>query len=414
MSLLQIPSIMYKDYDIDKDLNNNQLMISKIQEETLKKLINIALILILIAIYIFYKNVDFGEVRWDNKNVHYVKAKVLEVLEEDLSKKYNYLNVGSQKLKVKILEGKEAGEEKIIDNTLFNTSSILAKKGTRIILLIDSPEGVEPYYTVYNYDRSIAIAIYIALFILLLYAVGKKNGLKSALALIISIYIIALYMLPSIYIGRPIILVTLVTILLASIYSAVIIFGYSLIGLVNIISIVISFIIVAVLSYLVLITAHLTGFVDPNAEGLFYIVEKTGMQLQYLFFAGITISTYGAAKDVSVSISSALLEIKTLNKKLGANDLFKSGMNIGKDIIATMVDTLIFAFIGSSLTTVLSLMSYGVQFNQLISSNFFSMELANGLIATSVVVMMVPISAYISSIVYNIEDKSRVRKFLTR
>ena len=117
---------------------------------------------------------------------------------------------------------------------------------------------------------------------------------------------------------------------------------------------------------------------------------------------------------MSVSISSALLEIKTLNKKLGANDLFKSGMNIGKDIIATMVDTLIFAFIGSSLTTVLSLMSYGVQFNQLISSNFFSMELANGLIATSVVVMMVPISAYISSIVYNIEDKSRVRKFLTR
>lgn len=414
MSLLQIPSIMYKDYDIDKHLNNNQLMISKIQEETLKKLINIALILILIAIYIFYKNVDFGEVRWDNKNVHYVKAKVLEVLEEDLSKKYNYLNVGSQKLRVKILEGKEAGKEKIIDNTLFNTSSILAKSGTRIILLIDSPEGVEPYYTVYNYDRSIVIAIYIALFILLLYAVGKKNGLKSALALIISIYIIALYMLPSIYIGRPIILVTLVTILLASIYSAVIIFGYSLIGLVNIISILISFIIVAVLSYLVSLTSHLSGFVDPNAEGLFYIVEKTGMQLQYLFFAGIAISTYGAAKDVSVSISSALLEIKTLNKNMGSKDLFKSGMNIGKDIIATMVDTLIFAFIGSSLTTVLSLMSYGVQFNQLIISNFFSMELANGLIATSVVVMMVPISAYISSLVYNIEDKSMIRKFLTK
>ena len=405
---------MYKDYDIDKHLNNNQLMISKIQEETLKKLINVTLVIILIAIYIFYRRVDFGDVRWDTKDVHYVKAEVLEVLEEDLSEKYNYLKLGSQKLKVKILEGKEAGKEKIIDNTLFNTSSILAKSGIRIILLINSPEGVEPYYTVYNYDRSIAIAIYIGLFILLLYAVGKKNGLKSALALIISIYIIALYMLPSIYIGRPIILVTLVTILLASLYSAVIIFGYSLIGLVNIISILISFILVAVLSYLVSLTSHLSGFVDPNAEGLFYIVEKTGMQLQYLFFAGIAISTYGAAKDVSVSISSALLEIKTLNKKMGSKDLFKSGMNIGKDIIATMVDTLIFAFIGSSLTTVLSLMSYGVQFNQLISSNFFSMELANGLIATSVVVMMVPISAYISSLVYNVEDKSMLRKFLTK
>lgn len=380
----------------------------------MKKLINVALVIILVAIYIFYRRVDFGEVRWDTKDVHYVRAKVLEVLEEDLSEKYNYLKLGSQKLKVKILEGKEAGKEKIIDNTLFNTSSILAKSGTRIILLIDSPEGVEPYYTVYNYDRSIAIAIYIGLFILLLYAVGKKNGLKSALALIISIYIIALYMLPSIYIGRPIVIVTLVTILLASLYSAVIIFGYSLIGLVNIISILISFIIVAVLSYLVSLTSHLSGFVDPNAEGLFYIVEKTGMQLQYLFFAGIAISTYGAAKDVSVSISSALLEIKTLNKKMGSKDLFKSGMNIGKDIIATMVDTLIFAFIGSSLTTVLSLMSYGVQFNQLISSNFFSMELANGLIATSVVVMMVPISAYISSLVYNVEDKSMIRKFLTK
>lgn len=399
---------------IEKSSINNQLMITIILEETLKKLINVTLVIILIAIYIFYRRVDFGDVRWDTKDVHYVKAEVLEVLEEDLSEKYNYLKLGSQKLKVKILEGKEAGKEKIIDNTLFNTSSILAKSGIRIILLINSPEGVEPYYTVYNYDRSIAIAIYIGLFILLLYAVGKKNGLKSALALIISIYIIALYMLPSIYIGRPIILVTLVTILLASLYSAVIIFGYSLIGLVNIISILISFILVAVLSYLVSLTSHLSGFVDPNAEGLFYIVEKTGMQLQYLFFAGIAISTYGAAKDVSVSISSALLEIKTLNKKMGSKDLFKSGMNIGKDIIATMVDTLIFAFIGSSLTTVLSLMSYGVQFNQLISSNFFSMELANGLIATSVVVMMVPISAYISSLVYNVEDKSMLRKFLTK
>lgn len=398
----------------EKSSINNQLMITIILEETLKKLINVTLVIILIAIYIFYRRVDFGDVRWDTKDVHYVKAEVLEVLEEDLSEKYNYLKLGSQKLKVKILEGKEAGKEKIIDNTLFNTSSILAKSGIRIILLINSPEGVEPYYTVYNYDRSIAIAIYIGLFILLLYAVGKKNGLKSALALIISIYIIALYMLPSIYIGRPIILVTLVTILLASLYSAVIIFGYSLIGLVNIISILISFILVAVLSYLVSLTSHLSGFVDPNAEGLFYIVEKTGMQLQYLFFAGIAISTYGAAKDVSVSISSALLEIKTLNKKMGSKDLFKSGMNIGKDIIATMVDTLIFAFIGSSLTTVLSLMSYGVQFNQLISSNFFSMELANGLIATSVVVMMVPISAYISSLVYNVEDKSMLRKFLTK
>ena len=105
--------------------------------------------------------------------------------------------------------------------------------------------------------------------------------------------------------------------------------------------------------------------------------------------------------DVSVSIASALREIQSLNKDVSSKKLFKSGMSIGRDIIGTMVNTLVFAFIGSSLVTIMVLISHGVSFNQLVNSDFFSVEITKGLIGTVVVIIMVPVTSLFSSIIYN-------------
>lgn len=146
---------------------------------------------------------------------------------------------------------------------------------------------------------------------------------------------------------------------------------------------------------------YVSGHNMENVETLILIGKTWGLRIENLLFSAVSIASLGASMDASVSISSSLKEIKSLNTDLDSRKLFQSGMNIGKDIIGTMVNTLVFAFIGSSLVTIMVLISHGVSFNQLVNSDFFSVEITKGLIGTVVVIIMVPVTSLFSSIIYN-------------
>ena len=104
------------------------------------------------------------------------------------------------------------------------------------------------------------------------------------------------------------------------------------------------------------------------------------------------IASLGAVMDVAVSLLSALWELKQQGTQDG-DQLFRSGMNIGKDMIGTMSNTLIFAFAGNALATMLSLTAYGVQASQLLNSNYIALEIAQGLCGTGGVILTVPIAS---------------------
>ncbi|WBW49667.1 YibE/F family protein [Peptoniphilus equinus] len=360
---------------------------------------NILLVLGLVFIFFYWKQVDFGSTLYAHDSVSYPKGVVQDVLEEKVEEKYPGLMVGSQKLVVKISDAMH-DKPLVVDNYLTTEHSIYVHEGSRVVVYADEPQGMDPFYSLYNYDRSLPMAAYCVLFLGLLYGVGRVKGLKSVLALCISLYLIFFFMLPMMYTGKPPVVVSIATVVLGSIYSIVILQGYTRMGLVNLISVAIGFLIAAIGFYAVAYTANLNGFKLNDVEGLLLITARTGLQVHGLMFAGVAIAAYGACKDVSVSIASALLELKTNKPTLTDKDLFRSGMVIGQDIIGTMVDTLIFAFLGSSIATVLLFISYGIDFNQLISSDFFAVEMTSALIGTAVVVIMVPVASWISGLLY--------------
>lgn len=374
----------------------------------IKYICNGALVLILIFIFIFWKDVDYGDTVIVQNAVSYEKGKVIKVLDEDTVESYPNLKTGSQKVLVE-MKNKRFDKPITIENNLFSEHSVYLKEGSKVIVYVDEPKGIEPYYTIYNYDRSVPIAIMLILFLIMLYAIGKSKGIKSAASLFISLYLMFCFMIPLIYLGHSPVWVTILTCVLGSIYSVVILQGYTLIGLVNLISVSVGFISAAICFYISSYFTHLSGYNLADVEGLLLINSKTGLQIYPLMFAGVAIAAYGACKDVSVSISSALHEIYVKNPKITKIELFKSGMVIGKDIIGTMVDTLVFAFLGSSIATVLVLISYGVDFNQLVSSDFFAVELVNSLIGTAVVIIMVPVSAYLSGVIYK-KEKIKLKR----
>ena len=258
----------------------------------------------------------------------------------------------------------------------------------------------------YNYDRSIRIFVIIALFVIFLAVIAGIKGLKSAIALFVSIYIILFFDVALLMNGYNNILVTIITVILCAVYSLVVLYGYSKMTVVNMISIGTSFLIAAIMVKIIGKVLYVSGHNMENVETLILVGKTWGLRIENLLFSAVSIASLGASMDVSVSISSSLKEIKSLNTDLDSRKLFQSGMNIGKDIIGTMVNTLVFAFIGSSLVTIMVLISHGVSFNQLVNSDFFSVEITKGLIGTVVVIIMVPVTSLFSSIIYNLKGEN--------
>lgn len=112
------------------------------------------------------------------------------------------------------------------------------------------------------------------------------------------------------------------------------------------------------------------------------------------------ISTLGAVMDVAMSISSAMQELTSVNSSLTRQDLWKSGMNIGRDMIGTMTNTLILAFAGSSFLMVLYIYSLGVPVYELLSSTLVATELVHGIASSIGVIVSVPLTVLIGTCFY--------------
>ena len=134
-----------------------------------------------------------------------------------------------------------------------------------------------------------------------------------------------------------------------------------------------------------------------DVEALNMISTQSSMQVQWLLIAGILISSLGAVMDVSISIASSVQEIYSLTPKLSEKELFISGMNVGRDMMGTMANTLILAFAGTSLSMFIIIYSYNLTNNQLFNMDMVNIVVLEGLTGSFAVILTVPIIAYISS-----------------
>ena len=146
--------------------------------------------------------------------------------------------------------------------------------------------------------------------------------------------------------------------------------------------------------------AKIDGLRLEDAEPLLqlkYAEPSIGLGLRGLLVAGIIISALGAVMDVAMSISSSLEEVHAANPSLSRNDLFRSGMNIGRDMVGTMTNTLILAFLGSEFTLIIYLYSRGLTFYHIFSTAFVALETISGLSSSIGMVLAIPLTAFISS-----------------
>lgn len=330
--------------------------------------------------------------------VSYISGTVLEVVEEDLSPSdlKGGPQLGEQTLTIELKDGSQI----TLTNYLTNTHNILAREGMRVVVCVDAPENVEPYYTLYQYDRSVGLGVVVAIFLLLMLLVGGEKGFYATLALAFSLVFLLKITVPVIYSGGSPILAGLAMVLVSTAVTVFLIYGLSLRGVLGIGVVLAGEFAACGLFLLFSMLLHLSGFKSSDAENLLVAAQNTGLNISTVLFAATMIASLGAVMDVAVSLLSALWEVRLADPDITGRGLWRAGLRMGRDMIGTMSNTLIFAFAGGSLTTLLVLMTYGTDPVQLLHSDYIALELAHGLCGTCAVILTVPLASLVSAAVY--------------
>lgn len=330
--------------------------------------------------------------------VSYIPGTVLEVVEEDLtpSDLKGGPQLGEQTLTIELKDGSQI----TLTNYLTNTHNILAREGMRVVVCVDAPENVEPYYTLYQYDRSVGLGVAVAIFLLLMLLVGGEKGFYATLALAFSLVFLLKITVPVIYSGGSPILAGLAMVLVSTAVTVFLIYGLSPRGVLGIGVVLAGEFVACGLFLLFSALLHLSGFKSGDAENLLVAAQNTGLNISTVLFAATMIASLGAVMDVAVSLLSALWEVRLADPDITGRGLWRAGLRMGRDMIGTMSNTLIFAFAGGSLTTLLVLMTYGTDPVQLLHSDYIALEMAHGLCGTCAVILTVPLASLVSAAVY--------------
>lgn len=356
------------------------------------------MVIIVLAVLLWHHMNPMEWTMYDSGGIDYPRGRVVRVIKNDLDRVNTEKGrqLGSQKLKVRLTTGKSNGKIVYVNNVVTETHHVLSKKGTRVIVKVDQPKGAKAIYTLYNYDRVPAYVVLAGIFTVLMIMIGRRKGAGSMIGLVFSVFLILFWMLPALYHGYSPILIVTTTCIMITIFSMILLNGWGCQTWTAVIAAIFG-ITASSLVYVIFAGAmHLSGYNLEAAEELILIHQGAGMKVSDLLFGCVMISSLGAILDTAVSISSSLWEMgahSTVTKK----QLFRSGLQIGNDIAGTNAEILILAFAGSSITTLLVVVSYGFAPNQLMNSDFVAVEILQGMIGGIGIILTVPITSFLSS-----------------
>lgn len=305
---------------------------------------------------------------------------------------------GEQTLLVEVTSGRYKGETLKVSNFAGPLYGAPVSEGDGVVMIISTYEDGSHTATVYEYNRILALAIVVLLFVAATVAVGGQTGAKSLVGLAITVVCLFWVLIPMLMKGAPTLLSVFLVCALVAIVSFVILGGVSKKIICACLATICGVAIALLFGLVAQSAARIDGMRMSDVEPLLQLRQTgTPISLKYLLVGGIVISALGAVMDVAMSIASALSEIHEVDPKLGAKELFRSGMNIGRDMVGTMTNTLILAFIGSSFVIVIYLYSIGLQPYQLLSSAYMAVEVISGIASSIGVILSVPITAFISA-----------------
>ncbi len=330
------------------------------------------------------------------------KATVTEIVSEDVDAHYidgEFIGEDiSIVFKCKVTDGDFDGQtvEVLESISAFDPVKLEKVKVGDKILIIESVDEQYSWY-LYDFDRSLPLWILGFVFVALVLLFGRKKGVNTLISLSFTCAAVFLVFVPSVLSGGNIYLWSIITCIYIIAMTLTVTEGYSRKTLAAVVGCTSG---VVVAGLLTAVTSHFLNMSGVTGDESISLIMNFDIDLNALIFAGIILGAVGAVMDVSVSISSSLKELNDQVDKPTFGGLVKSGVNIGRDIMGTMANTLVLAYIGCELSATLLQVMYSSSLTTLFSREKIVAELLQALVGSVGILLTIPLTAVVSAALY--------------
>ncbi|MCL2560382.1 MAG: YibE/F family protein [Turicibacter sp.] len=322
------------------------------------------------------------------------------VIDYELIPPSDHSNWYSQELIVEILSGDLAGVHAEIFHAMPSPLFPHYEVGDPIVvtlhhatdlLMADGP------------NRSVILIGFVVLFLALLCIIGGKRGVLSVFGLIFALLSITWILVPLTLQGYSSILIAFIVAVLITLVGITLLAGVNAKSLSAIAGCIFGVASAALLAFIVGNWSFITGYHAAAATDARGLINLADIRVSGIFVSGVIISALGAIMDTSVTIASSMEEVKRANPLISAKELFKSGLNVGRDAMGTMSNTLILAFVGSSFALLLIIFASEVTFFQFINHSDIGVEIIQSIAGSIGIVLTVPFTTLIAAKLFSMK-----------
>jgi uncharacterized membrane protein len=326
-------------------------------------------------------------------------GRVVEVIDEGLVESPFAGAQHYQKLQLQVLDGSLAGQQVVVEEGAMNIigRERLFLPGDRVYLeRARGPQGERLYIT--DYVRTGALFWIAAVFVVLVMLVGRAKGLRALMGTLFSVAVILSFVVPQIRAGRDPVSVCVVGSIVLLTVSTYLVYGWRPKTHAALAGMALSLVLTAFLAWLFVGWSRLSGF--GSEEGAYLLMELgSDVSLRGVVLGGIIIGSLGVLDDICIGQAAAIFELINANRDLGWRDLFHSSLNIGRDHIASLVNTLLLAYVGASMPLVMVFSIYQEPLLRRLSREPIAEEIVRTMVGSIGLVMAVPITSLIASLV---------------
>lgn len=337
-------------------------------------------------------------------NTTYLPARVVEVLSRD--EQHYGEDDAMRDITVTFTAQLEDGEAVTAIQTI-SDSVVMGEirevePGSRVILMNNAPPEEAPNYVMTTFVRTNVLICLGVIFALLLILFGRSKGLAALAALVLTCAAVFVCFIPAVLSGKNIYFWTILICAYITIFTLLLIGDSGRKSLAAILGCLGGTLAAAAVMAVTNCFLHMTGHLDETTVYLLFLDTPAPIDLHALLYAAILIGALGAVMDVSVDIASALHEISVKLERPTFGELFRSGITIGRDLIGTMSNTLILAYIGSSLSVVLLIVGgNNASLFTMLNQERIVFEILQALVGSFGILSALPLTAAVSALLFS-------------
>lgn len=292
-------------------------------------------------------------------------------------------------MKAKVLNGENKNEIVTIENEYHKGEAFDQRyaKGDELFVSIN-----KDVVHIEGYKRDKYIVLLLVFFSLIIILVGKIKGFLSIISVVINIVIFNILVYMHAYKMANLALLSFIGAIIFSIICLTLVSGFNKKTLSAVLSSIIGVSLVTLISFIVIKITHYSGI-------RFEQMELLTRPYEGIFISEIILGGLGAIMDISISMSSSLNELIEKDNKISRKQLIKSGFNIGKDIMSTMINVLFFTYICTGMANLTIYFRNGITLSSLLDE-YISLEMTRALTGAIGITITIPIAIYITLFIY--------------